>query len=301
MAKSAGEFLLESSDSGTRFVMLVVVMMTTLATLALGGALVVNALRSTWVDAVAGQITIEIPASDGQGIIREADTLAQTAKTISAAIGKIQGVQAVHILTRDDIKKLVEPWMGEAAGTDDMPLPALMGVTLKNPKDDTAIKAVTDVVTSTDQAATTELHQTWLSDLRRFSLVLLLAACAMASITVACCIVTVAGAVGARLSEHRRDIDLLHLMGATDDYIGMQFVQSVVKSVGKAALVGTTIGLVLLKAGGLVAGGIQNAVMPHTGWHFFDYLGFLAIPALVTGLCFMAARVTVLRSLRSMP
>ncbi|MBU6235137.1 MAG: hypothetical protein KGQ41_04775 [Alphaproteobacteria bacterium] len=299
--KRIWELLPDTQDSGTRFVMLVVVMMTFLATLAVGGALVVSALRATWVDAVEGHITIEIPASDGAGVIRNADTLSDNARGIANAVGSLAGIKSVHVLSRVDIKNLVKPWMGEAAGTEDMPLPALMGVTLRDPDDTGALEAITKAAKALDAAAIVEAHQSWISDLRRFSLVLLLAACAMAFVTIACCIVAVTGAVAARLSEHHADIDLLHLMGATDDYIGGQFVQSVVRSVGGAALAGTVIGLVLLKAGALIAGNIQTAMLPQAGFGFADYVAFAGLPALVTGLCFAAARFTVLRSLRQMP
>lgn len=292
---------LRTDDVGTRFVTLVVIMMTTLATLAVGGSLIVGALRATWVDAVKGNLTIELPASDGKGIVRTQDTLAQNAAAISAKLASTKGVSSVHVLSRQEVENLVKPWLGEQAGTDDLPLPALIGVTLANPDDADLVAAVGNAATSADAAAQTQTHQNWISDLRRFSLVLLLAAGAMAAFTIACSILTVAGAVQARLSEHHADIDLLHLMGATDSYIGAQFVRVIVKSVGGAAAIGTAIGALLLKLGGMVAGEIQSAVLPSHGWSALDMLAILALPALVTGLCFVAARVTVLRTLRVMP
>lgn len=301
MAAAPNDMPLDKGDVGTRFVMLVVIMMTALATIALGGALIVGALRSTWVDAVTGNITIEIPASDGKGVVRTADTLAQEATAIAAVLQKTKGVTSVHVLSHADVEALVKPWLGSDAGSDDLPLPALLGVTIHNPDDKGVMADIANNVATTDAAAIVETHQTWVRDLRRFSLVLLLAAGAMASITIACCILSVAGAVQSRLSAHQGDIDLLHLMGATDHYIGSQFVRIVVKAVGTSALAGTGIGLALLKTGALIAGEIQSAVLPAHAWGFVDFLWFAALPALVTALCYGAARVTVLRSLRVMP
>ncbi len=298
---AASDLPMNAGDTGTRFVILVVAMMTALATLALGGALVIGALRATWVDAVRGNLTVEIPASDGKGAVRDADTLAREAAALSAALQKTKGVTAVHALTRRDVENLVKPWLGNGAESADLPLPALLGVNVTDPDDRAVRDAVVKVATTTDAAATVETHQSWIADLRRFSLMLLLGAGAMAFFTVACSILTVAGAVQARLSAHKSDIDLLHVMGATDTYIGAQFVRVVVRAVGGAALAGTATGIVLLKIGGLAASEIKSAVIPVYAWHLADMLAFLALPALVTGLCFIAARITVLRSLRVMP
>jgi cell division transport system permease protein len=291
---------IEDKNHGTRFVTLVIVMMTILATITMGGALIIQALRGTWVDAVAGNITIEIPASDGAGLVRDNENLMQIAQKIKTEIQKIPSIQYVHILSNADVKKLVEPWLGADAGTDDLPLPALIGVTLKNDHDAKTANVIADIVKNTDAASTTETHAAWLADLRRFSLVLLLAAVGMATATIACCIISVAGAVRSRLSEHHSDIDLLHLMGATDSYIAKQFVEIIVRYVGQAALIGTAIGFTLLKAGSMVAGGLQSAALPQIHSDWTDYLWFAALPSLITLLCFVTARVTVLRSLQQM-
>lgn len=295
------ELLPQKGDGGLRFLTLVVFMMTTLAALSLGGALVVQSLRATWVDATEGQITIEIPASDGKGQIRRSAKLYDIARTIALNVEKIAGVQKASILSEAQIRELVSPWMGESARADDLPLPVLIDIDLKEGGDEAVIETISRTVSALDAASVVETHQGWLSDLRRFSLVLLLAAYGMAAITIACCIVTVAGAVTARLSEHHSDIDLLHVMGATDHYIALAFIRSVVRSVGGAALVGTVTGFALLKAGGVVAGNIQDAVLPDIGWGYADYATFLTLPALVSLLCYATARITVLRSLRYMP
>lgn len=297
---TTGDLAFEKDDVGTRFITLVVFMMTALATLASGGAQVVMALRASWVDAVSGQITIEIPAIDSKGVIRNADVLAQKGAAIREALIKREDVTSVHVLDRSEVENLVKPWLGEGADNTDLPLPALLGVTLSSDGADT-IKAVDAAVKAADADASTETHQTWLADLRRFSLVLLLAAAAMAAAVIACCILTVAGAVKARLAAHHSDIDLLHVMGATDNYIGQQFVRSVVTSVGGAAIAGTALGVVFLKIGGIVAGGMQTAMLPAFHWNFMALVWFAALPAFVTLMCFMGARVTVLRSLRKMP
>ncbi|NBX66205.1 MAG: hypothetical protein EBQ96_04330 [Proteobacteria bacterium] len=299
--RPAKKMLLNSGDDGTRFIMLVVVMMSVLSTLAVGGALTLAHLRSTWVDAVAGHITIEIPASDGQGLVRSPDTLHEKATAAYAALSSTPGVTRVDILDRRDVEKLVSPWLGEAVSTNDMPLPVLIGVTLSAPNDEALTQSIRSKVSAIDPPSIVETHQSWLADLRRFSLILLLAAGGMATITIACCIVAVAGAVAARLSEHQNDIDLLHVMGATDAYIGQEFVDSVVRSVGGAAVIGTVLGLIFIKIGAAVAGEIQNAMLPAMAWKMADNLWFLILPALVTLLCYFAARFTVLRSLGTMP
>lgn len=295
------DMALDQDDVGTRFGTLVVIMMSALATIAVGGALVVDAMRASWVGAVHGHMTIEIPASDGKGAIRAPDLLDKTAISIRDALAQSDDIRNVHIMSREEVEKLIQPWLGENAGGENLPLPELIAVMLKNPDDADAPSRITQTAQALDAAAITETHKSWLSDLKRFSLVLLLAAMAMAGATIACSILTIAGAVKAQLAAHHGDIDLLHVMGATDDYIGVQFVRVVVASVGRAAIIGTVGGLILLKVCGLVAGELQSAVLPAFQWNLMALVSFAALPALITALCYAAARFTVMRTLKVMP
>lgn len=299
--KTPTDLAFDQDDVGTRFMTLVVIMMTALATMSVGGALVVQAMRGTWVDAVSGHMTIEIPASDAQGVIRSADALNEIARRMENDLNKNKAVRNAAIMKRAEIEKLVSPWLGADTPKADLPLPALIALTLQHAGNPEAIASVMNTAKKIDPDAITETHETWLLDLKRFSLVLLLAAGAMAAATIACSILTVAGAVKARLAAHHADIGLLHLMGATDSYIGGQFVRMVVRDVGRAAMIGMIAGIILLKIGGVVAGELQSTALPQFHWNFMAFLSFIALPALITTLCWGAARVTVLRTLRVMP
>jgi len=289
-------------DVGTRFVTLVIVMMTALATLALGGAEVIISMRSNWVDAIRGQVTIEIPATDQNGNIRNPETLDALAHDMEAGLkANAADLKAFQRLSREQVHDLIAPWLGQDMAQDDLPLPVLIGLSFEDTPMPARIGQITAQIHKTDPAASVETHQSWLDDLRRFSGVLLMASAFMAFAVVACCILCVSGAVNAQLASHQADIDLLHLMGATDDYIGSQFVRVVAIDVGRAALIGTLTGVIFLKAGGMIAGGLQAATIPAFSWNPGTWLSFAAIPAVVTCLCFVAARATVLRSLEKMP
>ncbi|MCB1538560.1 MAG: hypothetical protein KDJ49_06255 [Alphaproteobacteria bacterium] len=295
------DIALDQDSVGTRFVTLVVVMMSMLATLAMGGALVVHSLRASWVAGITGHMTIEIPATAPDGSIRDANTEDAIAARINDALAQAPDVRALRILDRREVERMVRPWLGTDADKQDLPLPVLIAVTLNDANAPGAQGRVARAVAAIDASAVTEGHQAWLSDLRRFSLALLIAAFMMAGATVACAILTVAGAVRARLAAHQADIDLLHLMGATDDYIAAQFVRVFVRHVGQAALIGLVGGAVILKAAGMIAGNLQSAALPEFHWGPGAILWLAACPALVIGLGWLAARVTVLRSLRIMP
>lgn len=287
-------------DVGTRFVILVIIMMTALATLALGGAEIILSLRGNWVDAITGHVTIEIPATAADGAVRSPDELDTIASNMIESMG-VFGLEKFHKLKREEVAKLIEPWLGGNTADNDLPLPVLIGVTFPEEPGADDIQKLQDIVKKADANAIVETHQSWLDDLRRFSGVLLLATAFMAFAVIACCILCVSGAVNAQLASHQADIDLLHLMGATDEYIGSQFVRVVATDVGRAATIGTIIGVLFLKIGGLIAGGMQSAMIPGFSWNLAVWLSFAALPLVVTALCFAAARVTVLRSLQKMP
>lgn len=288
------------ADVSTRFVGLVIIMMSALAALALGGAQMVLDVRGGWILEMRGQISLEIPAMDAQGRMRDAQTLTHIAEQMADAVN-FDGVEQIEIFERARIEALVSPWLGDTRAQDDLPLPAILGIHLSPEADEILQERIINAAHKVDANAYVDTHQGWVQDLKRFSSVLLGAAGFMTLAVILCAMLCVSGATRAQLWAHKADIDLLHLMGASDTYIGAQFVRVVARDVGYAALLGTGVGVVLLYVGRMIAGNLGDMGFAGTDYGFRHWVSFLVLPVLVSVLCFVSARRTVFKELEKMP
>lgn len=282
------------ADVSTRFVIFVIIMMTMLATLALGGAQMIMTLRGAWVSDLQGQISIEVSPITPEGYMRPPEDMALL---VDAMHETVSAFGDVDVMSQDAVAELIKPWLGDVSSQEDLPLPAIIGLSAQN-VDMTELERLVGYV---DSQAIIDTHQGWVKDLRRFSGVLLGASGFMALMVVLCAMLCVSGAVRAQLASHKADIDLLHLMGASDQYIGSQFVRVVARDVGYAAFWGLVGGLVLLFIGRIIAGNMQDIGFSEFSWNGLHLVGFALLPVVITGLCFVTARRTVLLELQKMP
>lgn len=282
------------ADVSTRFVTFVIIMMTLLATLALGGAQMIMSLRGAWVSDLQGQISVEVSPITPEGFVRTAEDMVLLADAMEETLSVFGPTE---VIGQDAVAELVKPWLGDVRAQDDLPLPAIVGLSAQN----IDMAELERLVNNVDPQAVIDTHQGWVRDLRRFSGVLLGASGFMALMVVLCAMLCVSGAVRAQLSAHKADIDLLHLMGASDHYIGSQFVRVVARDVGYAAVIGLLGGLALLFIGRIIAGNLQDIGFGQFSWSGSHLIGFVLLPIVITALCFVTARRTVLQELEKMP
>ncbi|PJF20246.1 MAG: permease, partial [Phototrophicales bacterium] len=82
-------------------------------------------------------------------------------------------------------------------------------------------------------------------------------------------VMAVAGVVRARLAAHMEDVELLHLMGATDDYIARQFQRHIFMLSLKGCVFGSLLGIAMIKFIAWMAGSMGFALIPD-----FTFSGF---------------------------
>ncbi|MCB1721289.1 MAG: permease, partial [Alphaproteobacteria bacterium] len=104
-----------------------------------------------------------------------------------------------------------------------------------------------------------------------------------------------------RMAEHKADIELLHLMGASDLYITKQLQRHAVVLTLKGALIGVLSGLVILLMLSAFGGSGEGATIPGMHLSASQIIILLLLPGLIALIASQTARVTVLRVLGQMP
>lgn len=283
----------------TLFFALMMSMMTLLATLALGAGLFVADVRSSWMNALKGQVTIEIPADNVAGTIRPEAVLRALAQDMIATLKPIKGVAHTRILKRAETEALIEPWLGKGTNLEDMPLPVLIEVTLNTTASDATLDRMNGAIKALDGAARVNTHQDWTSDLQKTSLTLLIAMFTATFMVLACAIMTVLAGVKARLDAAATDIGLLHVMGAPDHFIARAFLRHIIGLVGATCVMGGGAGIGLLFGlGALMPMGA--GMLAHSGWSGVDISLLILLPLLLFGLSVGTGYAAVLRHLGKM-
>jgi cell division transport system permease protein len=204
------------------------------------------------------------------------------------------GVASAEAVPESDMRATLERWLGPAAQSRELPVPALVnfeiaqGANLQTIQRRAAAVAPGARIVAHRDSVAPLLHSLTLLQAVAFGLVLLLSAAAAAAVVLA--------ARGA-LDTHRFAIEVMHGIGATD----LQVTHLFQRKIAIDALIGSLAGglaaavvLLLLAGGAAFAGELTGGAT----LALRDLLILALLPLLLTVLATWVARTAVLRALR---
>jgi len=276
---------------GTEFLVILVGLMTFLSLLASIGNLALGHMTHAWTSGLENSLTIEIPAPNSSE---------ESNGKLLDRLKEIDGVETAKIMGQKDMQDLLSPWLGAQSGLwDDLPVPTLITVTLS----ERTPKLVEEIKSSTRKVAPdarVDSHEDWLIDLMKLVRGLQFTGLVILALIVLVTATAIAGAVRSRMAIHHRELELLHIMGASDRYITNQFVFYILSQSFKGASVGVVIGG-LMMAGFHYLAGQNPGTVPELSLQGIEWVVFLLVPMLLMLISLISARITSLRVLREMP
>jgi len=294
-------------DAGSRSLALIIMVMVFLAILALTAANTLATMAQRWNQGLSGAITVQIMpqpelADSGSGSSRASGEVAPLSARVELAAALLRatpGVARVEPVAADDTSRLLEPWLGSHLPAD-LPLPGLVEAQLR-PGMVINLPALAQRLAAAVPGATVDDHSAWLGELRTLARLVQGLALAIVALIGGAAVLAVMFAVRAGLALHQPVIELLHIMGATDAYVSLQFEAHVLR----LALQGCLGGLAL--AGGVLVLAHQGAArlteaavpLPEFGWA--DGLILLLVPSLACACAVTTTRWLVRRALAAMP
>lgn len=289
-----------TKSSGTAFLVLLMVLMSFLGLLALAASFAMGTMTERWSTGLENNMTVEIPAEGPDGQIMAAVAVKALAHEIAQALEGNAAVRRVHVLSDEEIHDLVKPWLGEDLVLDEVPLPGLVALELKNSKP-ALLEDIRTQIKDIAPMARLDTHEKWLQDVLRFTGALQFAASLLTIVIGATAVIAVAGAVRSRLSEHKEEVELLHLMGATDNYISKQFQRHSFLLTLYGSLAGVVVGSLILKLIGWISGEVNANLLPEFKLSFFQLATMAVLPLFMSGIAIITARQTVMNVLKKLP
>ena len=290
------------SDASGRFLPWLVAVMVYLAALALVCALTMTRAISHWEKGLSGTMTIQIP----QGLATQDGTEAKGAEAkgalarVTRVLLETPGVRQAEVLEAAEIERLLEPWLGAAAGLADLPVPALISVTLDAaaPPD---LEALARRVAEAAPGAVVDSHQAWLGKVRDLARTVQLLSVLVVGLIGTGAIAIVAFATRMGLSVHGHVIELLHLIGARDAYVARQFQSHALRFALRGGVFGLALAIATVFLIGRTLGGGETILLPALSLQPLDWSVLLLLPVAVALVAMFTARTTVLRTLGRMP
>ena len=210
------------------------------------------------------------------------------------AVKATPGVISVQAVPESEMRRTLERWLGPAASSSDLPVPALINFDLRPGANfDAVTNRVAELAPDARVAAHRETVKPLLSSLRllqwvALGLVLLLSAAAAAAVVLA--------ARGA-LDTNRSTIEVMHGVGATDVQVTHLFQRRIAIDALTGSLVGAAaaaVVLLFLAAGAAFAGQLTGGATLGAR----DLVILALLPLALTVLATLVARSAVLAALR---
>ncbi len=226
--------LLPRMHAPMRTFMVAVMLMVYLATLAAGAVLLTRLAVREWTAGVISEATVQV-LPKGEETSRQTR---ERARKVARWLRQRPGISAVRVLDAEESRALLEPWLGRAGLSLDLPVPVLVAITLDRtrPADLETLRAA--LKKAGFKRVELDGHGRWVRELADLARTAFWLGLGVLVLLVVSLVVLVVHAARAALQANREVIEVLHLIGANDRFIARQVESHFLRNAVMAALAG---------------------------------------------------------------
>ena len=288
-------------DASSRFLPWLIAFMVWLAAMALAAVMVLSAAGDQWRRSLTGSVTVQIVPTE----TTDARTMEARVNSALVLLRATPGVKSANAVSADRTAALLEPWLGRNALSESigLPIPRLIDVSVEPETSNIAVDLGTLAaqLAETVPGASLDDHGQWLDRLIALARAIEAIGFAILIVISLAAIATVVFATRTGLAIHHDVIELLHLIGARDDFVARQF-QLNARWLGlKGGATGVVLAVGTLLILGSLAAKVEAGLLPPVTLAIWQWmaLGGVAIAAAIISVA--TARITVLRTIGRMP
>jgi cell division transport system permease protein len=292
--------LIPRSSIAGRALVVVVAIMTFLACLTAGSALLVAQASQAWRTDVLSDITIQVKPGPNDDVDRLVDKVA-------AIAAKNVGADKVRAYSAEDSRKLLEPWLGSGLDLAVLPVPRIIVVHMAG-RSDADVSALRAALVKETPQADLDDHRVWASRIGVMAGAVVALAVALFVLVLVAMGTAISFATRGAVAENREIVEVLHFVGASDRFVANQFHVHF----QRLGLQGATLGGGAAMGFFLVAAGLSRwsanspggaeiaALFGSFALSLYGYAGLLLVAAVVMFLTGLLSRRIVLRHLRAL-
>lgn len=283
--------LLPEAGAGGAPLTAVIAVISFLAVLAMAALLIINQAANNWTSALKSEITVQVKGVDE----------AEIAAGVSAALkvlNETEGVIDAAARPQDEVAALLDPWLGQGNAEAFLNIPAIIEVKASPALHDN-LDLLRNRLAAAAPGASLDDHAVWHDRLATAArsgqalafavfLLVMLAACAISIF-----------AARAGLAANHEIVSVLHLVGATDDFIAAEVQRRFFVLGLRGALLGLAAALLALGLASIAtraSGG--DGFLPKFSFGGWLALWLFTVPIVTCFVTALTARLAVLRALR---
>ncbi len=276
---------LPQEDARDPALLFVVAVLCFLACLTALGVIASTRAAHGWSRQLTAEATVIVRARGGE-------TPDAAAARAAEALAGVPGVTEARALEKEKAYALIEPWIGDVADLDDLPVPRLVAVGLDGRKPATAA-ALGRALKAQGLDAVVDDHSVWIKDIRGAAGVVRWTASAILLLIAGAAAAVVAFATRAGIAARKDVVEVLHLTGAEDGQISNLFELRFAGIAAVAGAAGAAAAGLLGVALRVIGGG--EGITPALPIAWVDLLAVLPCPVLAALVAAVAARLTARR------
>jgi cell division transport system permease protein len=207
--------LVPADSIAGRALVVVITIMTFLACLTAGGAILVGEASQAWRGEVSRDVTIQIKPRAGEDVDAVVASAAETAS-------RAPGVADAVAYTKAQSEAILAPWLGDGVDLGQLPIPRLIIVHMQaGHRND--LEPLRAALATGAPAASLDDHRLWLSRLDVMAGAIVVFAAALFALMIVAMGTAVGFATRGAMAGAREIVEVLHFVGAADSYIAGQF------------------------------------------------------------------------------
>ncbi|MHC2108310.1 MULTISPECIES: ABC transporter permease [unclassified Methylobacterium] len=208
--------LVPTDTAAGRSLAAVIAILTFLAGLCAGAAEIVATNAGQWQGDVAQEVTIQVRPGPG----REVDADVARAETIAKSE---PGIAEARVFSKAEAERLLEPWLGSGLDLSDLPVPRLIALKLADNRSADLKRLRTRLTEALPGVASLDDHALWLQRLSTAANAFVGIGIGMVVLVLVATGLAVTFATRGAMAGNREVVEVLHFVGADDDYIARAF------------------------------------------------------------------------------
>ncbi len=280
-------------DDSNRFLPWLIAFMALLAALSVAGFLVLEQISANFEYNSQDSMTVQIPTGENS----KADE--KNAHKIQMTLRKMEGVLEAKRISHAEIRKLLQPWLGGAIGSEAIPLPQIFDVRINRDSTLTARKLV-DTLTLIIPGTTVDDHSLWITSLVDTLQSAELIALVIVFLIILATIGTVIFTTRTGMGIHKQTIEVLHFVGAHDSFIARQFAIKAFLVGLQGGIGGVLLATPILYISEYILKHLEAGLLPKANLNITIWLGVSLVVPIVAIVAMITAQSTVMKTLKKM-
>lgn len=198
-----------------RALVVVIAIMTFLACLTAGGALLVAQASQGWRSDILRDVTIQVKPSAGD------DVESLVAKVVSVA-KQAPNIERVRAYSAAELARLLQPWLGEGLDLSLLPIPRIVVVHMQAGSNDD-VAGLRAALTRAVPRANLDDHRLWAARIGTMANAVVALAAALFALMIVAMGTAIAFATRGAMAGNSEIIEVLHFVGASDAFIAREF------------------------------------------------------------------------------